>query len=186
MGRNMKKLAAAATVGLLALAGCTTGNPQTAAYIADKVQTTRPDTRVTIAQVDATSRALADVSSDTSDSAATFSTTVVQIMIQNEIAKRTAADNQITVTEEQRKQVLAANESLGTLMQNPALTSFISDYINTGVILSGDAGQAAAKDEVTKISIRLNPRYGTWDPQRLGIADGSTGSISEIAPIRQE
>ncbi len=168
------KLAAVATAGVLALAGCATGSPQSAAYVGP--------TPIGLDKVETLSQAVADFTSDTSDSAATFRTAVVQILISSKLAAAT----KVPVTEEQRSQVLATDASLSELAKVPALTAFIADWVDARAIVGTDTGRAAYLAVANQTSVRLNPRFGTWDPQQLAIVQNSSGSISEVAPIRQE
>jgi hypothetical protein len=168
------KLAALATAGVLALTGCATGSPRSAAYVGES--------RISLEEVEHLSNEVANFTSDTSDNAATFRAAVVQILISNKIAEAT----KIEVTDEQRKQVLAADPSLPELEKVPDLASFISGWVDAQAIVATDKGREAYLAVIKDTSIRLNPRFGTWDSQQLGIVQGSTGSISEVAPIKQE
>jgi hypothetical protein len=172
------KLAALATTGVLVLAGCATGNPQVAAYVGD--------TEITQAQVDSVSKVLANTSSDPTDTAGSFGTTVLQIMIQSKIAADVAEAKAITITDTQRQQVLASNANLATLAKDPAATDFINKYVEAVAVVGTDAGKSAFSDQFAKTAIRVNPRFGVWDDAHHALVDGSTGSISDVAPIRQE
>ncbi|MFZ0531068.1 MAG: hypothetical protein WAL91_11105 [Propionicimonas sp.] len=172
MSKAMVKVAAmvAATV---ALVGCAGGNPLTAAYVgADPIPQS---------EVDDVSQAIADASEDTTDTAGTFSQTVVQILIQSDLAAQAAASQGITVTDAQRQQVYDSNPLYGTLLNNPASSAFMTAYANTAVILADTAGQTAFASLVSTTPITLNPRLGVWDAAKGGIVEGSTGSISDLA-----
>jgi hypothetical protein len=168
-------VAGLAVVGTLALGGCA-GSPQAAAYVGN--------TQISQAGVDAVSKAIVEAGAAETTSVAR--NVVVQIKIQNEIAKQAAARANITVTDAQRQQLLAQNTALDPLLKNPETRDFTIDYVNTAVILNSDAGKKAATEVIGDTSVRVNPRYGTWDPQQLALAEGSSGSLSELAPARQE
>ena len=51
--------------------------------------------------------------------------------------------------------------------------------------LGTDAGKAAFQEAVDTITVRVNPRFGEWDPAN-GLVQGSSGSLSEAAAIPQE
>lgn len=172
MGRNMKKLAALATVGLLTLAGCANGSPHAAAYVGD--------TQISLAQVEKVASTIAGVSSDPTDTGTAYRNDVVQIMISSQLTKSTG----IKPTDAQRQAVLGANGALSTLGQVPDLSAFINDWVDAQAIVGTDAGRAAYIEVVKKTEIKLNPRFGTWDPNQAAIVDGSSGSISEVAPIK--
>lgn len=175
--RSMK-LAGLATAGVLVLTGCASGNPQVAAYVGDQT--------ISQAQVDAVAKVLADSTTDTTDSGGGYAATVVQIMIQGKVAQAAAAAKGITVSDADRQKTLASNATLQTLAKNPVTADFITDYVDTSLILSKEEGQAAAKDVLAHTTIRVNPRFGVWDATSYGLVDGSTGSLSETAPIKQE
>ncbi|MGC3994260.1 MAG: hypothetical protein QM779_09165 [Propionicimonas sp.] len=173
------KLAALATTGVLALTGCATGNPQIAAYV--------NGTPISQAQVDGPAQALANASSDTADTGSAFSATVLSIMIQSKVAAAAAAaDPSLAVTQEKRDSEIAGNETLAALVKDPAATDFINDYVEASLIVSTDAGKAAFTKQFAATSVDLNPRFGTWDPTQFSIVDGSNGSLSSEAPIKQE
>lgn len=171
------KAASLAIVGVLALTGCTVTNPRVAAYVAG--------TPITQAEVDAVSGALADASPDTSDSAGGFVQTVLVIMVQNRIAAKAAADARITVTDAQRQSVFAQNELYGVLAENPVSADFMNDFANTSVVVSDEAGVTAFREAAAQTNVRLNPRFGEWDAESVSLVQGSSGSLSELAPIQQ-
>lgn len=172
------KIAAMATAGLLAMTGCAVNNPQVAVYVGDS--------QVAQSNVDAVAMVLAETTSDPADSPGGFTTAVMTILVQSKLAQQAAAEKAIVVTDAQRLAVYASNELYAPLVKNPVTTDFMKGFADASVILAGDAGAAAFKDVVARTSIRVNPRYGKWDAATGGLVDGSTGSISEQAPIKQE
>jgi len=108
----------------------------------------------------------------------------VQIMIQGTLAAKVGEAKKIEVTDAQRQAVYAQNELYAVLLKNPATTDFMVTYANTATILGDDAGKAAYKDLLASTPIRVNPRFGTWDAAAGGLADGSSGSLSEAAPSK--
>jgi hypothetical protein len=172
------KLTALATTAVLALTGCASGSPQVAAYVGES--------QISQRQVDDVSRVLADISTDTTDSAGGFSSTVLQIMIQSKIVGLGADARKLTVAETDRQAAISGDATLSALSQNPATASFVKDYVGAQLLLQTEAGVTAAQEVAEATSIRVNPRFGTWDDSRLGLAEGSSGSLSSVAPIRQE
>jgi hypothetical protein len=172
------KLAGLAAAGVLALTGCASGNPQVAAYVGDQT--------ISQSEVDAVAKVLADSTSDTTDTGGGYAATVVQIMIQGKVAQAAAAEKNITVSDADRQKTLASNTTLAALAKNPVSTTFINDYVDTGIILGTAEGQAATKELLSRTTIRVNPRFGVWDATTYSLVDGSTGSLSEAAPIKQE
>ncbi len=181
-GWNMRsvKLVALIVTAVMALAGCAAeDNPQVAAYV--------DGSQISQAQVDAVSRVLADTSSDTTDTAGGFSGTVLQIIIQSKVAQAAAAANNIQITQAERDQAVAANDTLATLVKDPAATDFINDYVEATLVVSTDAGKQAFNEQFAKTDVVVNPRFGTWDSQQMALVDGTAGgSISSLAPLKQE
>lgn len=171
------KAAIGAIVGMLVLTGCAVTNPQVAAYVAG--------TPITQAEVDAVSGALAEASPDPTDTAAGFASTVLVIMVQNQIAAKAAADAGITVTDAQRQSFMSQNELYGTLVENPASTDFMNDFATTSIVVSDEAGVEAFRDVLADTSVRVNPRFGEWDDEAAVLVEGSSGSLSELAPFNQ-
>lgn len=172
------KLAALATTAVLVLTGCATGNPQVAAYVNAE--------QISQAHVDAVAQVLADTSSDTTDTAGTLRSTVLQIIIQSKVAQSAATAADITITEAQRDQTIASNETLAAMVKNPAATDFINDYVEATLVVGSDAGKAAFSDQLAKTTVTVNPRFGTWDSEKMAFVDGTAGgSISELAPAAQ-
>jgi hypothetical protein len=175
MSKARLMVAALATAGLMALAGCG-GNPQVAAYVGD--------VQVSQTKVETVSRVLAETSSDAYDTVGSFNRTVVQIMIQGTLAAKVGAAKNIQVTEAQRQALYAQNELFTVLLKNPATTEFMTTYANTATILGDEAAKTAYAELLATTPIRVNPRFGTWDPAVGGLADGSSGSLSEAAPAK--
>lgn len=173
----MKKLAALATVGVLALTGCTTPSPTAAAYVGD--------TRISQADVDTMAAALAEVTDDPTDTGSAFAKPVVQFVIVSKLARTGAEKAKIVVTDAQRAAVHAANPSLATFAKNPALTTFISDLVDAQAILGTEAGHAAYAEQVASTTVQVNPRIGVWDAKQGAFVDGGSGSISSVAPLAQ-
>jgi hypothetical protein len=162
----MRKLAALATVGVIALTGCA-GSPQAAAYVGD--------TQISQSEVEHLSAVIADVSDDPTDIASTYTRGVLQILVRNEA-------NPAAVTPELRQQVLTQQPQLAELMKTKDLTDLVSGLVDWQVLASSDAGRAAIVKGLGTTTVRLNPRMGVWDNTQAGIVTDSTGSISELAP----
>jgi hypothetical protein len=160
------------TAGLLALTGCGS-NPQVAAYVGDA--------QVSQASVDAVAQVLADTSPD-ADTAGAFTGTVMQIMVQGVLAATIGQVKGITVTDAQRQTLYSQNALYATLLKNPVTADFMKSYADTAVILSDASALADYKELLTSTDIRVNPRFGTWDHKAGGLVEGSTGSLSELAP----
>lgn len=176
MGKARMMVAALATAGLLALAGCG-GNPQVAAYVGD--------VQVPQARVEAIAKVLADTSTDAYDTAGSFNATVMQILVQGTLAGQVAKAKGITVSDAQRQTLYAQNELFAILLKDPATTDFMRSYADTSIMLQDATALAAFKELMASTPIRVNPRFGTWDAEAGGLKEGGVGSLSDPAPIKQ-
>jgi hypothetical protein len=174
-------VAALATAGLLALTGCGS-NPQVAAYVGG------PDspvnTTVSQAEVDSTAKAIAAATSDAYDTAASFTSAVMQIKVQSAVVDQVAKDKAITVTDAQREAFYATQELYPLLAKDPVTHDFMVSYANTATVLSDKAAATAYTDLMAKTPVRVNPRFGVWDDKVGSLVDGSSGSLSEAAPTK--
>ncbi len=178
MLKSVAKVATVAIVGALALTGCSVTNPQVAAYV--------DGTPVSQTEVDTVSRVLAESTADPLDTAGSFAPTVLTIIVQSKLAAKTAAEKGITVTEAQRQTVIAQNEVYGTLLGNPATAAFMTGFANASVILSDQSAVPVFQDVVARTPVRVNPRFGEWNKEQAALAEGSSGSLSELAPLPQQ
>ncbi len=177
MSKLSARLAAFVTAGVLTLTGCASGNPQVAAYVGAA--------QISQAQVDAVSRVLAETSSDPTDTVGGFAPTVMSIMVQSELVRAAASAKGLSVSDADRQAFYATNDLYQLLLANPASADFMKRYADTAVLLGTDAGKAAFQEAVDTITVRVNPRFGEWDPAN-GLVQGSSGSLSEAAAIPQE
>lgn len=182
MSKARAWVTALAATGLLVLAGCG-GNPQVAAYVGGPTSTI--DVQVQQAEVDKIARGIADTTSDAYDTAVTFTAPVMQILVQTVLAERVAKDLNLTVTDAQRETFYATAELYPELAKNPATRDFMVAFANANTILAQEPVGTAFGELVAKTPIRVNPRYGTWDPKAGALVEGSSGSLSEMAPIKQ-
>ena len=173
---------ALAATGLLALAGCG-GNPQVAAYVGGP--TSPIDVQVSQAKVETIAKAIAATTTDAYDTAVTFTAPVMQIIIQSTIVEQLAKDKNITVTDAQRQTFYATAALYPELVKNPDTHDFMVAFADANTILADKAVAPTYTALVAKTPIRVNPRYGTWDAKQGGLVDGSSGSLSEVAPIKQ-
>lgn len=169
----MKKAARALTALLVSavmlLSGCTTNNPQLAARVGGVA--------ITEAQVDVIARSLAGAMG-AEYGAMRF--TAVSELIGNELTRQIGTTTGTTVSEAERLAMLAGNPNLSQMAAEPALTDFIHAFVDARVIqnkLGPDAFNTAAQ----AVSVEVNPRFGTWNPN-LARLNGDSGSLSRPAP----
>ncbi len=174
-------VAALATAGLLALAGCGS-NPQVAAYVGGPGSSV--DVTVSQAEVDRVAAAIAGATSDAYDTGASFSTAVMSIKVQSAVVDRIAKDKAITVTDAQREAFYATQELYPVLAKDPVTHDFMVSYANTATVLSDKTAATAFAELMAKTPVRVNPRFGVWDDKVGSLVEGSTGSLSEAAPTK--
>lgn len=208
MTSTLTKVAALVAAAMVVLSGCSSaGDPNVAAAVNGQTLT---ETRVTeLAQAISTTYLAAwqaqqetsqPAASRTSEQQAAFETSLAQqqvkmapgvyrlavvgITIQSQLAREAAKVANISVTEDQRKQVLSQDAGLTSLLANPVTKDFVSGLADAQVVFSDANGAAAGKDAAAKADVKLNPRYGNWDPSQ--IAPAGSGSLStSLASIDQ-
>lgn len=162
MNKVVRSLAAVA-VTAVALVGCAQ-NPSHAAIVEGVTITEQAVTQATAAVVEAFDAPAAE--------ARTFA---VNRLIQGVVAESIARDNGITVTADDRAQVMAQQPQLGALAGQPGGEDLVNDWIDI-VVVAQSLGNEKLASELAKHEVTLNPRYGQWDPT-TGSTTG-TGSLS--------
>ena len=174
-------VAGLAAAGLLALAGCGS-SPQVAAYVGGPTHAV--NTQVALADVDRVAAAIAETTSDADDTGAGFATAVMQIKVQAAVVEQVAKEKAITVTDAQRDAFYASQELYPSLAQNPDTRDFMVSFANTATVLGDEAAAMAFGELMAKTPVRVNPRFGVWDDATGGLAEGRSGSLSELAPAK--
>lgn len=162
-------LAALAAAAMLLVGGCATNNPQTAATVGG--------VPIAGSQVDTLSQALAEAS-EGQVTANSQRSTVLSILIANEITQQVASAKGVSVTPQERQALLASSQQLTQLAAYPALTEFINRFADSQLI-SSKVGEEAFIPAAQSVPVEVNPRFGVWD-ESLGLT-GETGSLSTPA-----
>lgn len=204
MRSTLVKLAALIGAGVVVLSGCATaGDPNVAASVNGQVLSEARVTELSQAISD-TYLAAWKASEETSQPAASrtqeqqtayeaslaqqqvklaagnYRVAVVAVTIQGQLARETAKAINLTVTDDQRKQVISSDTGLTALSANPVTKDFIDGLADAQLVFSDANGLTAGKDAAAKAAVKLNPRYGAWDPSQ--IAPAGSGSLSVAAP----
>jgi len=171
MGRAVRALMALVVAGMLALTGCAGQNPTHAALVNGVI--------ITEDQVGQVAQGLA-TAGGTPDAPGAQRQTAASILIRNEVGRQVGLQRGVTISEADREAVLATAPQLTQMAEDPALTVFITDYINSELTRTqlGETEFAAAAEDV---EVSLNPRYGAWDTTQ-GSLTGESGSLSSPAP----
>lgn len=103
---------------------------------------------------------------------------VINWMIQGQMAEQVIADRQITITDADRDKIMASIEDLQPMRANADARPLTDDLADVQILVQL-VGEQELGAEFSKYNVKLNPRYGVFDPQTLGIADGASASLSE-------
>lgn len=159
--RHSLRWAALGAAAALVLTGCGQSSPRVAAYVGSS---------------EITDAAVTDgVEGFTEVAGAVNKPAVLNAMIQGEIATAVAAENGITVTDAERDELLAQDESAQVLLSNPAAKEVVYDLVDVEIV-AGKVGDEKFLAAMQEADVTVNPRFGTWDPeaQPPGLQDGSS------------
>ena len=112
--------------------------------------------------------------------------TMVSWMIAGKVADTVASKTNQTITDAERQQFLNASAQGQATLTDPECAKVGSGLATYGILgqrLAQQGGQAAYVAEVQKISVQVNPRYGSWDSSKVQLVVG-TGSLSSPAPTQ--
>lgn len=157
---------ALAGVGVLALSGCSTPAPSSAAVV--------NGTTLTQAQVEQTAQALSNA---TQQDLAQSTQAVLTNEVLGQVATKVAAENKITLDSAAR--TAALDDQLTALRSNPALTALVDRYADVQVV-SKKLGYDAFVTACQKVPVQVNPRYGTWSSELCALTPD--GTLSKPAP----
>lgn len=104
---------------------------------------------------------------------------LVNGLIYGELASQIARDNKITITNADRHQLLNPD-----ILAQRDLLPIVYNFIDPQIVAT-TMGTEKFKAEVSKREVRVNPRFGTWDPEGQSLMDGSSASLSEIGVVEQ-
>jgi len=155
-------------VVVLAVAGCANAQPGVVAYVAE--------TRITQGALD---RAVAGISSTLEEGQQVSREAVVNAMIHGALARRIAADRNISVTDAERQDLINASELAG-LLAVPDARPIAFDVADQQLVVQ-KVGTEAYLNAVRDIPVTLNPRFGVLDPTRKVIREGQSGSLAKPA-----
>ncbi len=82
-------------------------------------------------------------------------------------------------------QEITDNELLAQLAQLPGAPAepnrLMADYLH-GLVYSQMVGDSAPPDLFADLDVQVNPRYGTWDPETVSLADATPEWITTELP----
>ena len=159
---------ALALIALVVATGCSGFRGGTVAYVGN--------TSISQGQLDS---AVAGVSETLEDGQNVATDAVVNVLIHGDIAEQVATTRNITVTDAERDKVLASS-NLASLLDVPAAKVVAYD-VATQQIVASKIGPGAYLEEVAKIPVTLNPRFGILNTTEKTIIDGLSSSLSRPA-----
>lgn len=142
-----------------------------------------------------------------------LSTQTLSMLVQNTVIERAAADAGVTVSdgEVQQQHAAALEQFSGSeqaldaalLQQYDIVPSGADSFFRTNALVGklimslgfqpgSDGGQTAVVDAISKtadkMGVKVNPRYGAWDPKKAIIGDATdpwvvTKTPAEAAPV---
>ena len=159
---------ALALVGLVVTTGCSGFRGGTVAYVGSS--------SISQSQLDS---AVSGVQETLEDGQNVAREAVVNVLIHGDIAEQVAANRNIAVTDAERDKILAGS-NLVALLDVPAAKVVAYD-VATQQIVATKIGARAYLDEMAKIPVTLNPRFGVLNTTEKTIIDGLSASLSQPA-----
>lgn len=159
--RRRRALLAGAGLVVLAIAAAGTylwSQDQTAAWVGD--------TTIARSTVTEIAEEIRVDNPDLVDGTDELDRTVLEVMIQSEVSEDLLGELFLTITPEQRSQVLADSPSLGRLLDNSVTEDFARRYADTHAAVNIPAFASAFPDRLRSTPIKVNPRYGTWSQEQ--------------------
>lgn len=157
--------AAIPLVMALGLAGCSAPSGSTAYLVNGKA--------VSEKQIDIASAGCAKLTNQT---VAEVRASMMNSVLAGSLGDAIAAKTNTAVTDDERKTLLDASQQ-GRLMQEDPDCNNVAQGLATFLIVLEKVGEEPFGQHVAELDVKVNPRYGTWDPAQ-GAAIGS-GSLSE-------
>ena len=150
--KNRPRAALAAALLPFALSGCAQQDPGVMAYVgSDTVSVRQLDDAVA-----GVSAALGGESRDVRRAA------VVDALIRGEIAEQVAQARKITITNAARE-ALFTDQTGKQLLSNPQARQVAYDLADEQIVVE-KIGSQAYLNALRSARVKLNPRYGVWDP----------------------
>lgn len=156
--------------GLLLLTGCAGRDPKVAAVVGDVT--------ITVAQVEQTAAGLAEFN-EAPERAGEIQASVLSQLIGFEAVRQIGQSNNITISEADKQALLATSTDLTSASADPRLTDFIDGTLQA-YLVAQTLGQEATAQAVAGLTVEVNPRFGTWQPELIEL-DTTGGSLSTPA-----
>lgn len=154
-----------ATLAVVAVAGCATPPGGTAFEVNGQTVSNR--------QVDRSASDCATLSGVGNKSA--IRSDVASILLRGLIARQVAADNDITITDAAR--TAAETKYQSSKLMNGGQCQVAGEANLDLLVVLENMGEAKFVAAARKLTVVVNPQYGTYDPTSVGLS-GRSGSLS--------
>lgn len=166
MQKAVRFIAAGTLAAALALTGCA-ANPSSVAVV--------DGTMITERQVSEANAVVASVIG--ADERQTRKKVALDL-IMGTAAGKVAERNGVSITDSDRAALIASDQQATQVAQEPAGLEWATAAA-TSILLFQDLGEEKVRNELGSMDIVVNPRYGSWDSEVLGLTEG-TGSLSTL------
>lgn len=166
------RLAALAAVAALTLAGCASPGGSTAFAVDGE--------RITLGQLEDAAQACAGPLGFPQSA---MDAQIRPIGLQALVGRVLAKQNGMSFSDAQVREVLVAND-LGAAHDAPGCTPLLHDSGIFALAVSKLGAEEASK-QIQAMDVEVNPRLGTWNPQRLELLN-TNGSLSKVGPDTQD
>ncbi|MDO5535844.1 MAG: hypothetical protein Q4F65_14495 [Propionibacteriaceae bacterium] len=165
MNKAVRVLAAGVCVGALALTGCV-GSPGSAATVGG----------VGIADdaVRSVANTIVEASGTRGDIALKQAT---YDLLLGEASRQIAATTGAQVSSVEKSAVVSQNQLVAAVSALPGGEAW-GDAVGTTYVVLEDLGEDTYLEELRKLDIEVNPRYGQWDPAQVTLVDSSLATTA--------
>lgn len=162
--KTVRTIAAGLAVAALGLTGCS--QPPAAAASVEGV-------RIPSETVTATGEMLVSLGADP---AVAYKQAAFDLML-GEASRQIAAQTGVQVGDDERAEILSRVSGAALIAQSPQGEAW-GEAVSTTYVVLDKVGQDAFAQKLGELDITVNPRYGTWVPEQVSLADSSLSRAS--------
>lgn len=101
--------------------------------------------------------------------------TMLNVLVVGEVAKEAARLMGVQIDQAAIDEAAAADPQITALMANPGCAKAVETNLVVSLLVP-KVDQQKLMDQIAGIDVKLNPRYGQWDPATASV--GGSGSVS--------
>lgn len=172
MNKAARTLAVGAAVAALALTGCA-NSPSDAATV--------EGVRIADSQVRQVAQALTDgrgMEPSMALKQATYD------LLLGEASRQVAASTGTVVSAADQAELVGQYQALAAVADNPAAAPWV-DAVTRSFLIGDQLGGEKYTEEILKLDVTVNPRYGKWDPLNGPITDASLARLVDPTTLRR-